>query len=134
MAKVVQMVAEPIRPEAYAKILADPRCGAHCNFEGRVRDHQDGKTVVRLDYEAYPPMATVELQRIADEACQRFEITHLVAVHRYGHIPIGELAVYIGVAAGHRAPAFDACRYVIEEVKKRLPVWKHETYTGAEPA
>jgi molybdopterin synthase catalytic subunit len=132
MAILAQIVAEKIEPAAYEKILADPRCGAHCNFEGRVRDHQDGKEVVRLDYEAYPPMAQIELQRIADEACQKFEVIHVVAVHRFGHIPIGELAVYIGVSGGHRAPAFDACRYVIEEVKKRLPIWKHETYAAGE--
>ena len=102
--------------------------GAYASFEGWVRDHNDGRAVDGLRYEAYAALAEAEGRRIADEALARFDILDLRCVHRIGDLAIGDLAVWVGVVAAHRGAAFDACRYVIDEVKARVPIWKHERY------
>ncbi|WP_369939914.1 molybdenum cofactor biosynthesis protein MoaE [Xanthomonas medicagonis] len=108
--------------------LAHAQAGAYASFEGWVRDHNDGRAVDGLRYEAYAALAEAEGRRIADEALARFDILDLRCVHRVGDLAIGDLAVWVGVAAAHRGAAFDACRYVIDEVKARVPIWKHERY------
>ena len=101
-------------------------------FEGWVRDHNEGEAVHALEYEAYPELAEKEGHRILIEARERFGVIGLAAVHRVGRLRIGELAVWVGVSAAHRGAAFDACRYVIDELKARVPIWKKEHYaTGA---
>lgn len=108
--------------------LGSPADGAVLVFEGRVRDTNEGRAVARLDYEAYREMAESELRRICEEAAARHELGAIVAAHRVGRLGIGEVSVAIGVAAPHRAACYEASRYVIEEIKARLPVWKHEHY------
>ena len=102
--------------------------GAALTFEGRVRDFNDGRAVVRLTYEAYREMAEGELQKICEEAAGRYEVAAIVAAHRTGRLELGEVSVSIAVAAPHRAACYEASRYVIEELKLRLPIWKHEEY------
>jgi molybdopterin synthase catalytic subunit len=120
--------AEPIDPHALQRELADPRAGACVTFEGWVRDHNDGRAVRALDYEAFAGLAEREGGRIIDEARAKFDVLAIHCVHRTGALHIGDLAVWVGVAAAHRGAAFEACRYVIDEAKARVPIWKKEHY------
>ncbi len=108
--------------------LESPRAGAIAVFEGRVRDHHAGRQVAGLRYEAYAALAEKEGEAVLAEACARFAIEDAACVHRAGELAIGEMAVWVGVAAAHRDAAFDACRWIIDEVKARVPIWKHERY------
>ena len=117
-----------LQPELLRGELQDPSCGGYAAFEGWVRDHNDGRTVLRLEYEAFPPLALREGQRILVEARQKFGVTRARCAHRTGALTIGELAVWVGVSAAHRGEAFDACRYIIDEIKHRVPIWKKEYY------
>lgn len=119
----------PIEIAPLREALLDPRAGAFAGFEGRVRDHNDGRGVDGLRYEAYTALAEAEGERVLDDALQRFDILDARCVHRVGTLSIGELAVWVGVSAAHRDAAFAACRFVIDEVKARVPIWKHERYT-----
>lgn len=114
------------------RALESGRVGAVVTFEGRVRDHNEGRAVRGLAYEAYVQLAEAEGARIIEEARARFEIAQAMCVHRIGELALGELAVWVGVSAAHRDAAFAACRYVIDEVKSRVPIWKHERYAGGE--
>jgi molybdopterin synthase catalytic subunit len=109
------------------RLLADA-AGAYASFEGWVRDHNDGRAVQGLFYESYRALAESEGERILEEAMLRFAITNAACVHRTGELKIGDLAVWVGVSAGHRGPAFEACRWIIDEVKSRVPIWKRERY------
>ena len=113
-----------LNPDQLREDLTDQESGALVTFEGLVRSSNEGKKVLRLEYETYEPLATREGNRIIEEALNRFEIRKAACVHRTGMLEIGELAVWIGISAGHREAAFDACRYIIDEVKKRVPIWK----------
>ncbi len=106
--------------------------GAYASFEGWVRNHSEGRAVQGLFYESYRALAESEGQAIIHEALQRFAITRAACVHRTGELALGDLAVWVGVAAGHRGPAFEACRWIIDEVKSRVPLWKHERYANGE--
>ena len=119
-----------------ARVLADCRTdasGALATFEGIVRNHNDGRPVERLEYECYKAMAMAEGGRILEEAAARFDIHRAVCTHRVGALAIGDAAVLVGVSSAHRAAAFEACQYIIDEVKRRVPIWKKEHYTDAEP-
>ena len=105
--------------------------GAYASFEGWVRDHNEGRAVTGLAYESYRALAETEGEAILAEAMQRFAIRDAACVHRTGELALGELAVWVGVSAGHRGPAFEACRWIIDEVKSRVPIWKHERYADA---
>ena len=109
-----------------ARVEAADR-GAVASFLGLVRDHQDGREVTRLEYSAYPPMAEVECARIVSEAETRWPV-RVALEHRIGGLEIGDAAVAIAAAGAHREEAFAACRFVIEEVKRRVPIWKQEFY------
>ena len=119
---------EPIDAEAWSRRIEDPAAGAVATFEGRVRDHADGREVTSLAYEAYDVLAVTEGERILAEARARFAIRKAACVHRAGHLSIGERAVWVGASAAHRDAAFEACRYLIDELKRRVPIWKKETY------
>ena len=106
----------------------DARVGGYASFEGWVRDHNDGRAVAGLRYEAYAELAEREGEAILADALQRFDIVDAACVHRSGDLAIGELAVWVGVSAAHRDAAFAACRWIIDEVKARVPIWKHERY------
>lgn len=120
--------AQPIDPGALQRTLADTRAGACVTFEGWVRNRNEGHPVQSLEYEAYTVLAETEGGRILAEAQARFSLLGVAAVHRVGHLQLGELAVWVGVTAEHRGDAFDACRYIIDEAKARLPIWKKEHY------
>jgi len=115
-----------------AALHNDPRVGAFAAFEGLVRQHNEGRPVRGLRYEAYVELAEREGGQIIAEALSRFDIVDARCVHRMGELAIGELAVWVGVSAAHRGPAFDACRYIIDEVKARVPIWKHEHYADGD--
>ncbi len=123
-----RLTDQPIDPSRLMAGLGDARAGACVTFEGRVRDENEGRSVKALDYEAYAPLAQKEGQRILDEARGKFPIIGAVCVHRTGSLALGDIAVWIAVAAAHRSAAFEACRYVIDEMKARLPIWKKEHY------
>ena len=108
--------------------VLDPRAGGYASFEGWVRDHHAGRAVGGLDYEAYAVLAEREGERIIAEAKARFDVIEACCVHRVGTLAIGDLAVWVGVSAAHRGAAFDACRYIIDETKRRVPIWKREHY------
>lgn len=112
--------------------LADPAAGGYAAFEGWVRNHNEGLAVTRLEYEAYEALAIKEGERILDEAHKRFPILHASCIHRLGVLEIGGLAVWVGVSAIHRDEAFAACRYIIDEVKHRVPIWKKEHYVNGD--
>jgi molybdopterin synthase catalytic subunit len=112
--------------------LLDARVGGYASFEGWVRNHNEDRPVLGLRYESYAAMAESEGERILDEACARFSILDARCVHRTGDLAIGELAVWVGVAAAHRDAAFAACRFIIDEVKARVPIWKHERYADGD--
>jgi molybdopterin synthase catalytic subunit len=114
--------------------LLDARAGACASFEGRVRDHHAGRGVLGLRYEAYVELAEQEGARIVADALSRHGCIAGCCVHRIGDMGIGELAVWVGVSAAHRGAAFDACREIIDEVKARVPIWKHERYCDGDAA
>ncbi|HXZ58965.1 MAG TPA: molybdenum cofactor biosynthesis protein MoaE [Steroidobacteraceae bacterium] len=127
-----RFVRVPIDVSALRGALADPACGGYAAFEGWVRDHNEGQRVRHLEYEAYEPLAVREAERIVEEAVARFGIAHAACAHRVGDLRIGELAVWVGVSATHRDEAFRACRYIIDEIKHRLPIWKKEHYANGD--
>ena len=114
--------------------LDDPRCGAYVSFEGLVRDHHDGRAVAALSYDCYPELAGCEGEAILAEAIERFAIIEARCIHRYGALAIGDMAVWVGVSAGHRDAGFAACRWIIDEVKARVPIWKNERYQSGQQA
>ena len=120
--------ATPIETAAFLGELRHGRAGACVTFEGWVRDLNEGRPVTALEYEAHVPLAEKEGGRIVAEAIEKFGVLAVVGVHRTGSLVVGDLAVWIGVVAQHRSAAFDACRYVIDESKGRLPIWKWERY------
>lgn len=123
-----RLVDTDIDAAALRAELGDDAAGAYVAFEGIVRNHNDGRAVLRLEYEAYPALAQREGDAIAREAAERFDILGAACVHRTGPLEIGGMAVWVGVIAAHRGEAFDACRYIIDEVKRRVPIWKREFY------
>ena len=129
---VFQFSREPIAPQVVRAQLADPACGGYAAFEGWVRDSNEGQRVRGLEYEAFEALALREGERILGEAIARFGATRVACVHRLGELAVGELAVWVGVSAPHRDEAFRACRYVIDEVKHRLPIWKKEHYLNGD--
>jgi molybdopterin synthase catalytic subunit len=108
--------------------LLRAEAGAYASFEGWVRNHNDGRAALGLRYEAYVVLAETEGEAILAEALQRFAIADAACVHRIGDLAVGDLAVWVGVSAAHRDAAFVACRWIIDEVKARVPIWKHERY------
>jgi molybdopterin synthase catalytic subunit len=129
---VFSLSQTPIDIAALARGLAHSGVGGCVTFEGLVRDHNAGREVLRLGYQAYVPLAQSEGERIVAEAMGRFTIIDAHCVHRIGTLQIGELAVWVAVSAVHRDAAFSACRYIIDEVKKRVPIWKNEHYADGE--
>ena len=122
------MTEAPIAPDALRRQLGDAGAGAYASFEGWIRNENEGREVLRLEYEAYEPLCLREGGRIIEEARRRWRIVHAACVHRSGVLQIGECAVWVGVSAAHRDEAFEACRYIIDQVKVRLPIWKKEFY------
>ena len=109
--------------------MSNVAAGGFCVFEGWVRDVNDGRSVERLEYEAYDVLARKEGEKVLAEAQQKFPHLQACCVHRTGLLELGECAVWVGVSARHRDEAFKACRFIIDEIKVRLPIWKKEHYT-----
>ena len=122
------LTRETIIEDRLKQLISDQRAGAVLTFDGRVRNHNDGKAVTGLLYEAYEELAIGEAQKIIDEALEQFDILHVACAHRTGELKIGDVAVLVAVSAAHRDQAFQACLYVIDQIKSRLPIWKKENY------
>jgi len=126
------IVSEPIDVAAVAGSVTRPSAGAAVTFVGTTRAENEGRSVERLEYEAYPEMALAEMRKIGEEAARRWPIDRVAVTHRVGVVPLGEASVVIAVSAGHRGPAFAACRFVIDRLKQVVPIWKKEYYEGGE--
>lgn len=120
--------SDTIDVETLKRDLRHDEAGACVDFEGWVRNINEGKAVDRLEYEGYEKVAEKEGNKVVAEAIEKFDIIAAHCVHRVGILAIGDMAVWAGVVAGHRGEAFDACRYIVDEVKHRLPIWKKEHY------
>ncbi|HWX78589.1 MAG TPA: molybdenum cofactor biosynthesis protein MoaE [Steroidobacteraceae bacterium] len=112
--------------------LQNLAAGGYVSFEGWVRDHNEGQEVTRLEYEAFQELAVKEGDRIVEEALRRFPVVKALCIHRVGALGLGEMAVWVGVSSEHRGEAFDACRFIIDEVKHRVPIWKKEHYRNGD--
>jgi len=124
----MKITSGPISPDTLRDDLVNPSAGAYVSFEGWIRNVNEGHDVLRLEYEAYEPLAVTEGLVVIEEAIARFSVLNARCVHRVGLLEIGECAVWVGVSSGHRDEAFKACRYIIDEIKVRLPIWKKEHY------
>jgi molybdopterin synthase catalytic subunit len=127
-----ELTTDPIDVGEVARRVVLPRCGATVTLDGYVREWTRGRRSLYLVYEAYPPMALSEMQRLGREAHQRFEIAHIGIVHRTGRLEIGETSVAISISAPHRRAAFEACEWAIRELKRTVPIWKKEFYEDGE--
>jgi molybdopterin synthase catalytic subunit len=123
-----QITTEAIDPQALLARVGNPSSGAVILFLGVVRDHNEGRGVEAMRYDAYDEMALGTLEEILVEAEEHYGVGHLGAVHRVGELGIGDVSVAVAVSAAHRADAYEASRYVIEEIKVRLPIWKKERF------
>ena len=127
-----RVTREAIHLQDLVDFVTDPEAGAIVTFIGTTRNNNEGRKVIALDYEAYPEMAEKELVRLGEEAKKRWNIRRMAIVHRIGPVQITEPSVIIAVSAAHRADAFEACRFAIEEIKKSVPIWKKEVFEGGE--
>jgi molybdopterin synthase catalytic subunit len=132
MLPVTIVTSAPLELEGVVRAVDGPGAGAVASFLGLVRDHNQGRRVRFLDYEAYAPLAEKALALIVHEAQARWPGARMAIHHRTGRIEIGEASVVIAVATPHRADAFAACRYAIERIKQIVPIWKHEHFEGGE--
>ena len=124
----MRITADRIDPDKLRNELVDAAAGAYVGFEGWIRNHNEGEQVLRLEYEVYEPLALAEGEKVIAEAVEKFPLLHAECVHRSGALDIGECAVWVGVTSAHRDEAFAACRFIIDQVKVRLPIWKKEHY------
>ncbi len=129
---MARLVMGAIDTSALIAAAARPDCGALAVFLGTTRNQHEGRRVLRLEYEAYAPMAAAALERIEREARERFEIAACAIEHRLGDVPLAEPSVAVVVAAAHRGPAFDACRWAMDELKRTVPIWKKEHFADGE--
>lgn len=129
---MIEVTSAAIDAELLKHALCNAGAGGFCSFEGWVRNENDGRSVQRLEYEAYEPLVIAEGKKVLAEAQQRFPYLEARCVHRTGLLEIGDVAVWVGVASAHRDEAFKACRYIIDELKVRLPIWKKEHYVGGD--
>ena len=112
--------------------LLNDQSGALATFEGWVRNHNNARPVTKLTYYGYEKLAINQGEKLITQAKQQFDIINAVAIHRIGDLAIGDMAVWIGVTAHHRYPAFDACRWLLDAIKADIPVWKQEFYADSE--
>jgi molybdopterin synthase catalytic subunit len=128
---LVQVAAAPPSVDEALAAVADPGAGGTCVFVGTVRDHSSGgDEVTELAYEAWDELAEERLHEIAGGLLERWELCRVALLHATGTLPVGRTSVVIAVSAPHRAEAFEACRFAIEELKRDVPIWKRETYVG----
>src|SRR5215475_10345777 len=127
-----EVVEHPLDLARLVAAVGRPDAGAITTFLGTTRDQNAGRRVMRLEYEAYPEMAIQEMQRIAEQAVERFGVKAVAIAHRVGVVGIGEASVAIAVSAAHRDAAFAGCRFAIDRLKEIVPIWKKEYYVGGE--
>jgi len=120
--------AETLNIQACIDWIMSPESGGIDVFIGTVRNATKGKTVLKLDFEAYEPMAISEMQKIASQAFDKWPVQKILIHHRTGELQVGEVPVVIAVSAAHRDAAFDACRYIIDTLKQTVPIWKKEAF------
>jgi molybdopterin synthase catalytic subunit len=125
---VAELTRDPIPIDRLVAASARPDCGAIAVFFGTTRDHHENRRVTRLSYEAYEPMALEALAGLERAVLARFEVSACRIVHRLGDVPLAEPSVAVTVSAAHRGPAFDACRWAMDELKRTVPIWKKESY------
>ncbi len=126
------VTADPIDEKAVTARVAAPTAGAIATFQGVVRDNSLGRKVLYLFYEAYPPMAVMEMEAIEREVRERWEVEKVAITHRTGRLEIGEASVVIAISSPHRKDALEACQYTIDRLKQTVPVWKKEYWEGGE--
>lgn len=129
---MARLVTTAIRVEALLEEVRADGDGGLALFVGVVRDRNEGRRVLFLEYEAYEPMAVSEMEKIEAQAVAMFGVSKVAIVHRVGRLEIGEASVAIAVASGHRAEALDACRFAIDTLKQTVPIWKKEHFEGGE--
>jgi len=129
--RLAELRETPLSADEVLSAVADPAAGGVALFVGTVRDNDHGRGVIRLGYSAHPS-AAAELRRVAEKVAATFGAVAVAAVHRVGDLEIGDLAVVVAVACGHRGSAFDACRALIDEVKQAVPIWKHQRFADGE--
>jgi molybdopterin synthase catalytic subunit len=129
---LIRLQDEPIRPAELLAAVRRSGDGAVALFTGTVRDHSHGRAVVRLHYDAYREMARREMAALRSRALETFDVSDIAIVHRLGPLEIGEISVAVAVSAPHRAPAFEACRFVIDTLKRTVPIWKKEIFEDGE--
>jgi molybdopterin synthase catalytic subunit len=127
-----ELTTEPLDVGAIARRVVLPECGATVSLDGYVRQWTKGRETLYLVYEAYEPMALREMKKLVEHARAKFEIASVGIVHRLGKLEIGETSVVISVSAPHRRAAFEACEWLIKELKRTVPIWKKEIYAGGE--
>jgi molybdopterin synthase catalytic subunit len=127
-----RLTTSAIDTESARRELKNAGAGGYVSFEGWVRDLNEGQEVTRLEYEAFQELAVKEGDRIVAEALRRFPIKHALCIHRLGAVTLSDMAVWVAVSAVHRGEAFDACRFIIDEVKHRVPIWKKEHYQNGD--
>ncbi|MEM1325204.1 MAG: molybdenum cofactor biosynthesis protein MoaE [Bacteroidota bacterium] len=128
----IQIKEEPLSVDECYQLVQDGAAGGTSLFVGTVRDATKGRTVVRLDFEAYTPMAISEMQKIATTAVERWQVQKMCIHHRIGSLTVGEIAVIIAVATPHRKAAFETCQYAIDTLKETVPIWKKEIFGDGE--
>jgi len=129
---MIRIVETEICQSEIVRQVSSKGAGAVVTFDGTVRDNARGKEVTHLFYEAYPEMAIKELAKIRTQALEKWPLEQVAIVHRVGKMEIGESSVFIAVSSPHRADAFDACRFIIDELKTSVPIWKKEHYQDGE--
>ena len=119
---------DPLDPQPLVEAVRKDESGAVALFYGVVRNHNMGRSVQYLEYDAYESMAVKKLREVADEVCAKFPVTGIAALHRIGRLEIGETSLLVAVSSPHRKEAFEACHYAVDRIKETVPVWKKEVW------
>ena len=128
----IHITQEVLDPGKVVELVQDPGAGAIATFVGTTRDHTGDRKVLRLEYEAYRPMADEQLHRVADEMREHWDLTGVAIHHRLGRLEIGEASLLVAVSSAHRQAAFEACHFSIDRIKQIVPIWKKEFFEGGE--
>ena len=129
---MIAIINDELDVQQVVSHVQHPGAGAIATFVGTTRDNTAGRRVLFLDYEAYRPMADRQLQRVADEMRERWDLTGVAIYHRLGKLEIGEASLVVAVSSAHRKEAFEACQYSIDRIKQIVPIWKKEFFEGGE--
>ncbi len=126
----VEIIEGPIDVHGLIEGLRNEECGSILTFQGTVRKHSDDIEVSSLFYEAYRELAIAEIQKLLNEAVERYGILDAAVIHRIGNVKLGEDSVVVSVCSRHRAESFEACRFIIDSIKTRIPIWKKDIMPG----